>query len=603
MANKNISVGVKITGNAQSFKSASTDAQKASEKLKSSISKNTNSIKSSFSSVDDQLKSLIGTIGAVVIAQKALNAVWETFVRSVKESGVRAAFIRLNDPNLLDNLRKATHGTVNDLKLMTAAVQSKNLGIALNQLPLYFEFATRRAKDTGQAVDELVQNIVDGVGKQSVRVIDNLGISAVELKKELDKTGDFAKAVGNIMKKSMAEAGDYIEDTTDSLAQMTAQLDNIKSKAGTLFGEAGMSGTVDVLSEALNVLNTLLVENGKGIDDNTLKVWQWKRALGEYLDVLNKVIIAKRKEKNEYLNSTLEIPAAEPIVKSIETLESLKAKRQEINDQIEKTNILDTKNLSILYKQRDAIDQKIAAVEKLGQKTWEELATGIDLELFRRKFKDIDKLDKELSRIRKNINVLYEKYDANLLTTKDLDNLSTLTRAFDLLSQVRKELVLKEKGQVDFFGLPSLSVIDDYKNKLAEITESIKPLKLNIEKITTAGLTLASEFESIFQSMEDGWDNFSDAVSAAIQRIMIKIGALIAAYMVLNALTGGSFGGTMSLGNFILKGFGLEDLSGIGGTSQGLKASGVGTVLTAELKGRDIALSNNRYNQTLIKNT
>lgn len=604
MANRDISVGVKITGNAKDFKSAANDAQKASERLKNSISKNTSSIKSSFSSVDDQLKSLVGSIGAVYLAQRALNEIWDSFVTSVKESGVRAAFIRLNDPTLLDNLRKATHGTVSDLKLMTAAVQSKNLGIALNQLPLYFEFATRRAKDTGQAVDELVKNIVDGVGRESPRVIDNLGISQVALRKELEKTGNFAEAVGNIMSKSMSEAGGYVEDTTDSLARMSAQMENIKSKAGTLFGEAGFTGTVEVLSEALNVLNTLLVENNDNIDDNTIKVWQWKRAVASYLEVLNKVIIAKRQEKNEdNISKPFQIPAAQPIIKSIETLDILREKRKSINDQINQTNILDTKTLSLLYKQRDAIDAKIEAVERLGKKTLEEIYTGVDLELFRRKFKDLDTIDKELLRIRKNITLLYEAYDAGRLTESGYDNLASLTKAFDLITQIRKELVSKEPKK-DALGLPSLSVIDDYKNKLADMGNSTKSLKLDIEKLSNAGLILSSEFEYIFQSMTDGWDNFSDAVNAAIERLLIKIGALIAAYMVLNALTGGSFGSSMSLGNFILKGFGLGDLTNIGSSTSSLGISaGNNITLTSNLKGRDILLSSNRYNNTLIKNT
>ena len=73
--------------------------------------------------------------------------------------GVRTAFERLNDPKLLDNLRKATKGTTSDLELMQAAVKSEKFGLSTNALPTLLEYAGRVAKDTGQEVSYLVDSI------------------------------------------------------------------------------------------------------------------------------------------------------------------------------------------------------------------------------------------------------------------------------------------------------------------------------------------------------------------------------------------------------------------------------------------------------------
>ena len=42
-----------------------------------------------------------------------------------------------------------------------------------------------------------------GISRKSIPIIDNLGISAQQVQEEFQKTGDFAKAVGNIIDESM----------------------------------------------------------------------------------------------------------------------------------------------------------------------------------------------------------------------------------------------------------------------------------------------------------------------------------------------------------------------------------------------------------------
>lgn len=92
--------------------------------------------------------------------------------------GVTKAFNAMDNPNLLDNLRKATKGTVNDVQLMTAAVKANDFRIPLEDLGKYLEFAQLKAQQTGQSVDYMTDSIVTGLGRKSPLILDNLGISA-----------------------------------------------------------------------------------------------------------------------------------------------------------------------------------------------------------------------------------------------------------------------------------------------------------------------------------------------------------------------------------------------------------------------------------------
>lgn len=59
--------------------------------------------------------------------------------------GVQRAFNKLNVPGLLDKLRAATKGTVNDLQLMQAAVRAKDFRIPLEDLGKYLAYTQLKA--------------------------------------------------------------------------------------------------------------------------------------------------------------------------------------------------------------------------------------------------------------------------------------------------------------------------------------------------------------------------------------------------------------------------------------------------------------------------
>lgn len=141
--------------------------------------------------------------------------------------GVRTAFNRIADDDVLRDLQAATKGTVAELELMKRAVSAQNLGLPVENLASLFEFATKRAQETGESVDFLVTSIVTGIGRKSPLILDNLGISAIDLRNKLDGVGiglasvaDVAAAVGEIAAESMAKSGEIIETNAVKIDQL-----------------------------------------------------------------------------------------------------------------------------------------------------------------------------------------------------------------------------------------------------------------------------------------------------------------------------------------------------------------------------------------------
>lgn len=146
--------------------------------------------------------------------------------------GVTKAFNDLNQEGLLDNLRKATKGTVNDVQLMTAAVKANDFRIPLEDLGKYLEFAQLKAQQTGQSVDYMTDSIVTGLGRKSPLILDNLGISAAEISEKTKETGDFMKAVAEIVDTQLAAAGETYISAADRAAQKTVELQNAQKALG-----------------------------------------------------------------------------------------------------------------------------------------------------------------------------------------------------------------------------------------------------------------------------------------------------------------------------------------------------------------------------------
>ena len=175
--------------------------------------------------------------------------------------GVKMAFDRLNQPGLLENLREATHNTVSDLELMKQAVKFDNFNLSIDQMGTFLAFAQQQAKDTGQDVNYLVDSIVTGLGRKSLPILDNLGLSAEEIRDRMKETGDMTTAVAQIIKERMEAAGGYVETAADRAAQAQVRLDNAMTDLGRTMDsltEDGASLWTELKIGAINLANTAI---------------------------------------------------------------------------------------------------------------------------------------------------------------------------------------------------------------------------------------------------------------------------------------------------------------------------------------------------------
>ena len=192
------------------------------------------------------LTSVIGTLGKFSGVLGGITAgvnLADWFNKSVSEGirlaeqgeGIRLAFERLNRGNLLSKLREETHNTVTDIELMKQAVKFDDFKLNIDQMGTFLAFAQQKAKDTGESIDYMVNSIVTGLGRKSLPILDNLGLSAAEIREEMAKGGDMVTAVAKIIEKRMKEAGDYVETAADRAKKRETDLENNLEELGRTF--------------------------------------------------------------------------------------------------------------------------------------------------------------------------------------------------------------------------------------------------------------------------------------------------------------------------------------------------------------------------------
>ena len=216
------------------------------------------------------LKGMVGKVGAAMGIAFGVSEIIsfgkEIIGLASKTEGVKRAFDRLGMPSLMNDLKTATRGAVSEFDLMKSAVSANNFKIPLENLSSYLSFATRRAEETGQSVDYLVDSIIMGIGRKSPMILDNLGISILDIRNEMEKTGDMAKAVANIINSEMANAGTAADTAATKFGQLSAKWNDFKTALGGGLSE-GSKSPVSWLTSALETMTNY-------IKSETIPTWR-----------------------------------------------------------------------------------------------------------------------------------------------------------------------------------------------------------------------------------------------------------------------------------------------------------------------------------------
>lgn len=183
--------------------------------------------------------------------------------------GVEPAFQNLNNPALLSNLRAATRGAVGDIFLMQQALQATNLGIAQNDLSTFFDFASRRAIETGRDVTQQLDSIVRGIAFKSVRVLDNVGIAPERLRAalggvslELASIEQVSDAVGRIIQEEMGSGASAVDELAVASQKLDASFENLQVTIGKKLQPSVGAFQLELAKTSDNL--NLLIEDSEG---------------------------------------------------------------------------------------------------------------------------------------------------------------------------------------------------------------------------------------------------------------------------------------------------------------------------------------------------
>jgi hypothetical protein len=185
----------------------------------------------------------IQNLGGFIGATFAVGVIQEFTMEAVKLGDQLAAaeqgFQRFGNAADLEKLKASTKGMVSEVKLLQQAIQAGNFGIPIQELADLFAFAQARARETGQEVDYLTNSIVTGIGRKSPLILDNLGISAIQLKERLGGVsaeaatiGDVTKAVSEIAKEELAKMGTSTLNATEEVTQFATEWEDFKADFG-----------------------------------------------------------------------------------------------------------------------------------------------------------------------------------------------------------------------------------------------------------------------------------------------------------------------------------------------------------------------------------
>ena len=500
------------------------DVDKASVKAGVDGQKAIQGVEKSTKSLLSTLKNVAGAIGIAFGVKELISFGKEAVTVAAKAEGIKKAFDKLNSPNLLADLRKATRGTVSDLDLMQKAVQANNFKLPLDKLAQLFQFATNRAIETGESVDYLVESIVLGISRKSIPILDNLGISSVQIQEEMKKTGDFAQAAFNIIENEGNKAGVVMDTTSVKLAQLTATWDNFTKSVGDSLIRLGSFGLkLNEINELLSISNSALEKRVESTAAAALATVKLQEATGEEIGTLKQLriqLFGLNKDEEDLIRIYEESKKVkqDSVEKTKEEIRNVFFLQKAIADLKEEQKAEGTTRERIL-----AINGKLIPLE-------EELAIllGKETEAMKERRKELEKWEKV---VKEAIDLDDTDFEKNIDKWTEAQ-----IKAYRKLQEERAKVTATELSALDELVDVRIGLIEDesereiaaVKNTLAQKLAAIEGNSVYENELRFA---LAEEAENRITEIQknaqekrnseslDQWNQYSSAVQGAVAAI------------------------------------------------------------------------------------
>lgn len=240
---------------------------------------------------------LVRGIGELVKSGAELDSLTQSFNRMTANVGESSS-------EILNALQKTSAGTISNRDLMLSANKAIALGVASStqEFTDLMNIARLKAREFGLTTTQAFNDIVTGVGRGSVMILDNLGIiiKAEEAQniyaKSLGKTAKeltvneqkeaLKFAVLEAGKKAVLEAGELQLTYADRIAQVTTATNNLKDRTGQALLPAmeSLLGVFGDLNESVEQGD----EKFNGFSLSLYKGLNWVIAIGKALSLITK---------------------------------------------------------------------------------------------------------------------------------------------------------------------------------------------------------------------------------------------------------------------------------------------------------------------------
>jgi hypothetical protein len=428
--------------------------------------------------------SVIKKIGGILAAAFSVGAIIrfskEAMRMAAEVEGIKNAYTKFGDEGkrVLEEIKIATRGVIEEDKLMQIAVKAKSLGIPFKDLGTYLTFATNQAIRLGKPIEEFADLMINAVGRQQARGLVAMGLAAKEANAAFTDT---AGIVG-FVKKKLEEMGPVADTTAIKMARLAVAGTELKQAWGAWLNKG--QGIAAIRSYFTDLLMTWADEsktfgqkaaaifkqgkpNQAGVNDPYAK---WRNITPEQATNLKK--------------------------QSEERIAYLKKEGQAINGSENEIKIL-TEGLAVLD---------------------EQMGKSIETDKDAKDAKDllIDSLKKEIE------------------TLKTLEE--TITR-MEAITKIGPIAVPSLGG--GFPKAPGLSGAPGEPSESEKELANIKAVTEELEKQDLAVGILSSAFDALFTSTEDGFKAMIDSIITSIKRLLAELLARVAILTLLNILTGG----------------------------------------------------------------